>query len=146
MYKKVLLKVFLPLLPVMALMLATTGDSVTVYNIPAETVETFSFFPVEMVSNLQLCTVLAAVLAVVALIFAVIYDISEKRWSIRTVFYTACAATFASACPVLVRGDIVVVPHVIFPVMMAVVSVLAYFTGKKSEVKVAEPVRLRDRR
>ena len=146
MYQKVLTKVFLPLLPAMAVLLATTGDSVTVFNVPAGTVETYSFFPAQIVSGLQLCTVLAAILAVIAVIFALIFVVSGKSWSVHGVFYTACVSTFASACPVLVRGDVVVVPHVVFPVLMAVVCILAHITRKKSEVKVAEPVRLRDRR
>ena len=39
MNKKILTNVFLPLLPGMAVMLATTGDSVKINNIPAGTVE-----------------------------------------------------------------------------------------------------------
>lgn len=146
MYKKVLMKVFLPLLPAMAVLLATTSDSVTVFSVPAGTVETYSFFPAQIVSGLQLCTVLAAILAAVALIFALIFVVSGKRWSIQGVFYTAGVSTLASACPVLVRGDVVVVPHVIFPVLMAAAYVLAHFARKRTEVKTAEPVRLSDRR
>ena len=142
MYKKVLMKVFLPLLPAMAVLLATTGDSVTVFNVPAGNVETYSFFPEQIVSSLQLCAVAAAVLAAVALIFALIFIFSGKRWSARGVFYTSCVSTFAAACPVLVRGDVVVVPNVIFPILMAVVCILAYLAGKQLEEKVVEPVRL----
>lgn len=142
MYKKILMKVFLPLLPLMAVALATTGNSVTVYNVPAQTVETFSYFPASPVHNLQMCTVLAAILAVAALILAVVFVASGKRWSIRGVFYTAFASTFAAACPPMIRGDVVVVPNPIFPILMAVVCILAYIDGKKTEVKVIESGKL----
>ena len=141
-YKKILMKVFLPLLPATAVALATTENSVTVYNVPAQTVETFSYFPATPVHNLQMCTALAAILAVVALVFTVIFVVSGKRWSNRVVFYTAFASTFAAACPPMVRGDVVVVPNAIFPILMAVVCVLSYLAGKQTEVKIVEPSKL----
>ena len=146
MYKKVLFKVFLPLLPAMAVLLATTENSVTVYNIPAGKAEAYSFFPAEPVTNLQLCTVLAAVVAVAALILALVYVATEKRWCLKGVFYAAFVSTCLAACLVLIQGDLVVVPNAIFSILMAVQCALAYFAGKKSEEKVFEPIRLKGRK
>ena len=146
MYKKILMKVFLPLLPALAVLLAFAQDSVTVYNIPAATANAYSFFPAQLETNLQLCTVLAAVVAVVALVLALIYVATGKRWCVKGVFYTAFISTCAAACVILVQGDVVVVPNAIFSVLMAVQCVLAYFAGKKNEVKAFEPIRLKVRK
>jgi hypothetical protein len=137
--KKVLMKVFLPLLPAMAALLATTGDSVTVYNIPAGTVHKFSYFSLAPASNLQICALLAAVLAVVALVLALAYVKAGKQWCLKGVFYTACASTCAAACPPLIRGDMIVVPNALFPILMAVLGFLAYTAGKKADKVTVGP-------
>ena len=139
MNKKVLTKVFLPLLPTMAVLLATTGDSVKIYNIPAGTVESCSYFTLLPVTNMQIVTPLAAIGAVVALFFALVYVMTGKRWCVRGVFYTAFLSTCAAACPNLIHSEIMVMPNVIFPLLMAALCLLAYRTGKKPENKVSGP-------
>ncbi len=137
MKKKLLMKVFLPLLPAMAVLLATTGDSVAVYDIPAGTVRVYSYFSILPVANLQMITPLAAMLAVAALIMALVYVFAHKQWCIRGVFYTACASTCAAAYPNLVRGDIMVVPNVVFPILMAALCFLANTARKQPSEKPA---------
>lgn len=137
MKKKVLMKVFLPLLPAMAVLLATTGDSVKVYDIPAGTVQSYSYFDLLPVANMQMITPLAAILAVAALVMALIYIIAGKRWCVRGVFYTACASTCAAAAPNLLRQDVMVVPNVMLPILMAVLCFLAHAAGKQPEEKPA---------
>ena len=60
MKKNVLMKVFLVLLPAMAVVLATTRDSVKVFDTSAGTVESYSYFSILPVQNMQMITVLAA--------------------------------------------------------------------------------------
>lgn len=139
MNKKFLTNVFLPLLPGMAVMLATTGDSVKIYNIPAGTVEACSYFTLLPVTNMQMVTPLAAMLAVAALIFALVYVFTGKTWCVRGVLYTAVLSTCAAACPNLMRSEIMVAPNVLFPILMAVLSFLAYRVGKKAESKTVAP-------
>ena len=97
MKKNVLIKVFLVLLPAMAVLLATTGDSVKVYDISAGTVENYSYFDLLPVQNLQMITVLAALLAAAALVLALVYVIFRKQQCLKGVFYTACASSCAAA-------------------------------------------------
>lgn len=137
MKKNVLRKVFLVLLPAMAVMLATTQDSVAVYDIPAGTVETYSYFSILPVANLQMITPLAAMLAVVACALAVGYVVTGKQWCIQGVLYAACVSTCAAACPNLIRGDIMVMPNVVFPVLMAVLCFLAHMARKQPDEKPA---------
>ena len=142
MNKKIWMKVLLPLLPAISVLLATPDTSVTVYDAAAGTVQTFSYFSVLPVENLQICTVLAALLAIAALVMALIYVVLGKRWCIQGVFYTACASACMSACPTLVRGDVVVVPNVLFSVLMGVAWGLAYIARKSHVEKEPEPIRL----
>lgn len=137
MKKKVLMKVFLVLLPAMAVLLATTGDSVKVFDIPAGTVQTYSYFSLLPVSNMQMVTPLAAMLALAALVLALGYVITGKPWCIRGVFYTACASTCIAVFPNLLRQDVMVMPNVLLPILMAVLAVLANLAGKKPGQKPA---------
>ena len=130
MNKKVLMKILFPLLPAIAIWLASTDNSVTVLDSVAGTVETYSYFSVLPVEKLQVCTVLAALLAIAALVLALIHVAFGKRWCVRGVFYASCASMFASACPALIRGEAVVVPNVLFPILMGVLCLLAYGAGK----------------
>lgn len=135
MNKKVLQKVFLVLLPAMAVMLATTGDSVKVYDIPAGTVENYSYFAVIPVAALQICTPMAAVLAVAAVLLALYHVASGKRWAVKGVFYSAFVSTCAAATPTLIRGDVMVVPNVVFTILMAVLCFLSNVVRRQKEEK-----------
>jgi len=137
--KKVLMKVFLVLLPAMAVLLATTRDSVKVYDVSAGTVEAYSYFSVLPVQNMSMITVLAAMLAVVALVLALAFVITNKPGCLKGVFYTACASTCAAAAPNLLRQAVMVVPNVMLPILMAVLGFLAYTAGKSKEATPVGP-------
>ena len=133
MNKKTLTNVFLILLPAMATVLATTGDSVHVYDVPAGTAQSYSYFSLVPVASVQLCTPLAAMLAVTAAVLALGFVFGKKHWCLQAEFYCACASTCLAACPNLVRGDILVIPNVMFPLLMAVLGLLANAARKEKE-------------
>ena len=135
MKKSTMTKLVLLLLPIMAVVLATTGNSVKVFDITTETVQSYSYFTALPVENMQMLTPLAAMLAVVTLVLAVIYLIAEKRWCVQGILYTAGLATCASACPNLIQKNVMVKPNVFFPILMAVVFVVANIVRKKPEEK-----------
>ncbi|MBR6594999.1 MAG: hypothetical protein IKK72_00240 [Oscillospiraceae bacterium] len=135
MKKNVMVKLVLLLLPVMAVVLATTGNSVKVFDITTETVQSYSYFTALPVENMQMLTPLAAMLAVVTLVLAVIYMIAEKRWCVQGIRYTAALSTCAAAAPNLIRRDVLVMPNVLLPILMAVVFVVANIVRKKPEEK-----------
>ena len=135
MKKNTMTKLVLLLLPIMAVVLATTGNSVKVYDIAAETVQNYSYFTLLPVEKLQMLTPLAAILTVATLVLAVIYLIAEKRWCLRGIRYTACLATCAAACPNLIRGDVLVMPNVLLPILMAVELLIANAARKAPEEK-----------
>ena len=144
MKKKTLMKVFLALLPAMAVLLATTKDSVKVFDTTAGTVEAYSYFDLMPVQNMQMLTPLAAMLAVAALAMALIYIAAGKRWCAGGIFYTACASTCAAAVPNMLRREVMVMPNVLLPVLMAALAVLAYIVRKTPEEKpTGERLKLR---
>ena len=137
MKKSVMRKLVLLLLPIMAVVLATTGNSVKVYDIAAETVQNYSYFTLLPVEKLQMLTPLAAILTVATLVLAVIYLIAERRWCLQGIRYTAGLATCAAACPNLIRGDVLVMPNVLLPILMAVELLIANAARKAPEEKAA---------
>ena len=135
MKKNTMTKLVLLLLPLMAVVLATTGNSVKVYDTAAETVQSYSYFTVLPVEKMQMLTPLAAMLTVASLVLAVIYLITEKRWCVQGIRCTAGLATCAAACPNLIRGDFLVMPNVLLPILMAVELLFANAARKAPEEK-----------
>ena len=137
MKKKSLMKVFLALLPAMAVLLATTKDSVKVFDTTAGTVENYSYFDLLPVENMQMLLPLAALLAVAAFVLAVFHIVRGKKWSASGVMYTACVSTCAAAVPNMLRREVMVMPNVLLPLLMAAAAVLAYIVRKNPEEKPA---------
>ena len=137
MKKKTLMKVFLALLPAMAVLLATTKDSVKVFDTTAGTVENYSYFDLLPVENMQMLLPLAALLAVAAFVLAVFHIVRGKKWSASGVMYTACVSTCAAAVSNMLRREVMVMPNVLLPLLMAAAAVLAYIVRKNPEEKPA---------
>ena len=141
MKKNTITKLVLLLLPLLAVVLATTGNSVKVFDTTTETVRNYSYFTALPVENMQMLTPLAAILAVASLALAVIYMITEKRWCVQSICYTAALSTCAAAAPNLLHNNVIVMPNVLLPILMAVLFVMANILRKKPEEK-AEGERL----
>lgn len=131
MKKNMLTKVFLVLLPAMAVLLATTADSVTVVDTLAGTTETYSYFDLVPGIPLQMCAPLAALLAAAAAILAVLYIVLKKPWCIRVLYWMAFLSATAATLPVLARGDVLVLPNTGLPLMMIAHWLLAAWLKKK---------------
>ena len=133
MKKSVLKKFFLIMLPAMAVLLAASVDSVTVLDSARGVVETYSYFDLIPVENLQICGPLAAILAAVSTALAVIFVVTGKNWSAAGLLWTSLISATVATVPVVFRGEILVVPHVGLPILMMIDCVLAYTVLKKPE-------------
>ena len=140
MKKSVLFKVFLILLPAMAVLLATTGDSVTVFDPQNGTTQFYSYFSLIPQSQFSMSTPLAAILAVVATLLASIFVALGKNWCISQLRWIAPVSAIVAVAPILLRGEILVIPNVLFPILMMVQWLLVSIINKKPEVLTAEPV------
>ncbi len=142
--KHTMLKIFMILLPVMALLLATTGDSVTVFDPAAKTTASYSYFDLIPEATLQFCTPLAAMLSIAAGILGVIFAFNGKLWASQGVLWSAFASATLAVVPVLIRGDVLVVPNALFSILMLLACVPAFLVKKlpADGKKVAKAPRL----
>ncbi len=136
MKKKIILKSLLILLPVLAVGLATTVNSVTVFDTAAGTTQVYSYFDLIPVENMQMLPPLAAVLSLVSGILAAIFLGKKKEGFLKASSYVAFAAAAAAALPVALRGEVLVVPHVGLPIFMLMQYAAAYFVGREEKAAV----------
>ena len=130
MKKQAIMKSFLILLPVLAVGLATTGDSVMVFDSLAGTTAYYSYFEVLPVEQYQLLTPLAASLSVVVLILAIAALAVKKQSLLKASYIVALAAAAVAAIPIVQTGDVRVLPNVGLPILMIAHYVLAYYVSK----------------
>ena len=86
--KQAILKSFLILLPVLAVGLATTGNSVMVFDSTAGTTAYYAYFEVLPVAQYQMLPPLAATLSVVAGILAAVYLLKNLSRRLRRIILT----------------------------------------------------------
>ena len=120
----------LVLMPILSVGLATTMDSVTVYDSVAGTTEYYSYFALIPDSNFAILMPLAAILSLVCGILAAIMIVKKNGKLLKGIVGCSfCAATFA-VLPVMLRGKVVIVPNVALPIFMMVDCFLAYMMMK----------------
>ncbi len=131
MNKQIMPKVFLVLLPMMAVVLATTGDSVMIFDAATQTTTYASYFTPVSVGGLTLLPPLAAILTVVTTALAAIYAVATKHWAIRGVIAVSFVAAMSATAPVLMSGETTVVPNALLPILMLITTGLAAWLSKK---------------
>lgn len=128
-------KIFLILLPILATGLATTVDSVIVFDSQAGTTAYYSYFELIPEFSFQAAMPLAAVLSLISGVLAAVYMVGNKEGCLKGIAGTAfCSATLA-VLPFLMQGDVMIVPNVGLPIFMLIDCVLAYVMLKKPEKK-----------
>ena len=139
MKKKVILKALLLVFPILAVGLATTVNSVTVFNTVTGETQYFSYFDVLPIANLQMITPLAALLAALSGILAAAHMATKRQSLLKAVAYAALASAAVAAIPMVLREEILVIPNVGLPIFMMIQYCIGYFLGKEppeKEVKV----------
>ncbi len=130
MKKQTLIKSLLVLLPVLAVGLATTTDSVTVFDTLAGTTEYYSYFDPIPVTSLQMLPPLAATLCVISGILAAVYLGKKSMRCLKASGYVAFAAAAVASIPIMVRGDVLVIPNMGLAVFMLIHYLVAYLVAK----------------
>lgn len=131
MKKEILMKILLVLLPILAVGLATTTDSVMVYDPQAGTMAYYSYFSLLPVGNFRMITPLAAILSVASGLLAAVYAATKKEGLLKGIAAVSfCSATLA-ALPVMLSTDVKILPNVGLPIFMVVELLLAYYILKK---------------
>ena len=133
MKKQMLLKSVLILLPVLAVGLATTADSVMVFDSVAGTTEYYSYFDLLPHGAFRLVTPLAAVLCLAAGILAAVYLGKKSQKCLKGLGIVSMAAAIVAVVPILLSGDVKIVPNVGLPIFMLAEYAFAYYHQKKGD-------------
>ena len=131
MKKQAILKSLLILLPVLAVGLATTADSVTVFDSATGTLAYFSYFDLLPYGALQLITPLAAGLSILTGILAAVYLGKKSQKCLKGVMILSMAAAIVAVVPILLPSDVKIVPNVGLPVFMLLEYAFAYYQYKQ---------------
>ena len=108
-------------------------DSVTVFDTAAGTTEYYSYFDLVPVENLQGLPPLAATLCVISGILAAVYLGKKSAGCLKAAGYVAFGAAIAACIPIVIRGDVLVIPNVALPIFMLAQYLVTYFVAKLPE-------------
>lgn len=144
MKKQTLLRIALIGLPILAVGLATTVDSVTVFDTVTRNTVHGSYFTLLPVGGMQIFPPLAGLLCVLAAVLSILSVLRKKEKMIPTIKWISFTATLAAVLPILMRGDRLVIPNVGVPLFMGAEWIVAYMLAPKQE-KTADPVKLKNR-
>ena len=118
MKKRVFVQSLLILLPVLAVGLATTQNSVTVFDTVSGVTQYYSYFDLLPVTNLQMIPPLSALCSAASGILAAIYLVKKNPRVLKASGYTAIASASLAAIPTVMRQAVMVIPHVGLPIFM----------------------------
>ena len=130
--------VILILMPVLAVGLATTTDSVMVFDSAAGTTEYYSYFDLIPNSNFAIAMPLAAILSLVSGILAAILIVKKNPKMLKGIAGCSFVAATVAVLPILLKGEVVVFPNVGLPIFMMVDWLVAYMMLKNPQI-VEEP-------
>ena len=108
MKKQMIVKSLLILLPVLAVGLATTVNSVTVFDTVTATTEYYSYFDAIPVGSFQMLLPLAASLCVVSGILAALWLANKKPGCLKASGYIAFIAAAAASIPIAIKPTMAV--------------------------------------
>ena len=147
MKKQTLVRSLLILLPVLAVGLATTVDSVMVYDSVAGTTVYYSYFDPIPGSDLQMLPPLAATLAVISGILAAIFLGKKRTGVLKASGIVAFASAAAASIPMMIRGETLVIPNVgLIVLMLAHFLVARYVEKQPAETKAKKAPKLKAKR
>ena len=147
MKKATLVRSLLILLPVLAVGLATTVDSVMVYDSVAGTTEYYSYFDPIPVGNLQMLPPLAATLALISGVLAAVFLGKKRMGLLKASGIVAFASAAAASVPMMIRGETLVIPNIgLIVLMLAHFLVARYVEKMPAEAKAKKAPKLKARR
>lgn len=131
MKKETAQKLFLILLPVLAVGLATTQNSVSVLQPPMSIIIYGSYFDlIPEAGNCQILPPLAACLAVANVVLSIYHAVSGKYSVVKGCLWVSLLSACAASLPVVLDETVVVLPNVLLPIFMCIHAGLAYAMTK----------------
>ena len=142
MKKSTLLKSLLILLPVLAVVLATTTDSVMVFDAQTGVTEYYAYFDVLPVETFAMVPALAATLSMVCCVLGVVYMVNKKEWCVKGSLWLSLISACAAVAPIVMQTAIRVVPNVGLPIFMMANCLIANTLLKSKEKEEKKANRL----
>ncbi|MBO7251577.1 MAG: hypothetical protein J6V25_03005 [Oscillospiraceae bacterium] len=133
MKKRVLIQSLLLVFPILAVGLATTADSVMLFDTLSKQTQYFSYFDVLPVEKLAMITPVAGLLAAASGIAAAVYMAKKQDGALKAAGYLAVASACLAVIPNVLRNQMLVIPNVGFPLLMFAEYVLSYYMGKRKQ-------------
>ena len=128
--KKTMTKILLVMLPIMAVALATTRDSVQVINTVTAQAVAGSYFDLLPTDTMPMAGPGAGICAILSGILAVIYLFSKKRGVLQGSKWCAFVGACFAVLPLFVRGEVMVIPNVGVPLLLMAQFVVCAISGK----------------
>lgn len=119
--KPTIIRSMVILLPVLAVGLATAGDSVQVFDTVTKTYSYGSFFVPVPVESLAMLPPLAGASALVCFFLGVLYTVKKKEKYLTGDKYISIVGALCAAIPPMIRGgEMIVLPNALFPLLLLV--------------------------
>ena len=130
---------FLALMPMSAVSIAATGSSVTVYDIPAQEIRKLSYFVMVPDVEYSFLTPLAGLLIIAASVLALVLVFGKKQGCAVWLKWISLVAACVAVAPILLKGDILVVPNFVPPLLMLAEYILCLVASKSQTAVSREP-------
>ena len=138
------MKIALLLLPLLTVAVASAAASVTVFD--GVNTAYYSWHQVVDQSSFGWCAPVAVVMNYVVFVLAMVYFLKKKDWCLTGIFYIAFAAACVAVLPIVIPGDVKVIPNVMGVIFLMAESLLAKVMMKKQpETPVKNGRRLANR-
>lgn len=151
-YMPTLIRSALVLFPVLAVGLATAGDSVQVFDTVSKTFSYGSYFTPVPVESLAILPPLAGASALVLFFESVAYLVKKKEQHLAGCKYACIVGALCAAIPPMVRGnDLIVIPNALFPIfllldLLVVMHLQKQAKAERAMLEASEPKKKKNRK
>lgn len=136
--KATIIRSMLIVLPVLAVGLATAGDSVQVFDTVSKTYSCGSFFVPVPVESLAILPPVAGASALVLFFESVYYMVRKKEKALTGCKFACIVGALCASVPPMIRGgELIVLPNTMFPILLLVDLLLVIQEQKKLDAQKA---------
>ena len=137
--KNKLTKILLVALPLMAVVLATTNNSVKLIDTVTGNTVTGSYFQMLNDSVMAVAPFYAAIGGILSMLLAVIFLATHKKGMLQASRWAAFVGACLAVLPVVQRGEVIILPNVMMPIFLFADFILATF-AKRWNLEKKDPV------
>lgn len=137
--KDALIRSLLILFPVLAVGLATAGDSVKLFDTVTKTYTYGSYYTLMDAGSVAILPPLAGIGALYLFVVSVVYFVKKKAWALSSCKYTCTVAALCAAVPPMLRGqELVMLPNPLFPLfLLCDLMVVVHFQKQAEKAEAA---------